>query len=235
MIERCETIAALASELKVRLMIDAEQTYFQRAIDNVVYNLQRKYNVDFPTIFTTFQCYLTSSYKNVELNLELAKRNGYFFAAKIVRGAYMISERARASDMGYADPIQPTIEATHDNYNKVMELIVQNLAAGHRVNLMVASHNQRSMELMLELMNKYHIHHSNGGIYFGQLLGMADHLTFSLGGQGYKVYKYLPYGPVDEVVPYLLRRVQENSDIMSGAYSELQKLSSELQRRAFKR
>jgi proline dehydrogenase len=233
--QRAEEIASLAAEHKVRLMIDAEQTYFQIAIDNIVFNLQRKFNKDFPTIFTTYQCYLLGSMNLVKLHLQLAERGKYQFACKIVRGAYMHSERARATEMKYDSPIMPTMHDTHNNYNSILELCLRKIAGGAKINLMVASHNQASMEKAVRLMEEFRIHHKTGGVYFGQLLGMADHLTFSLGGAGFNAYKYLPYGPVHEVVPYLLRRVQENSDIMGGCGAELQKLRTELKRRLFGR
>jgi len=228
MISRINTLAEYAEKLGVRLMVDAEQTYFQPAIDHLVLDLQRKFNRNFPTIFNTYQCYLKDSYDRVATDLIRAKREGYYFAAKIVRGAYMILERKRATNMNYEDPIHPTLQDTHDNYHRVVDLILRDL---HFSNVLVATHNQKSVTFVLDKMEKLNISPSNGGVYFGQLLGMADHLTFNLGRNGYKAYKYVPYGPVHEVLPYLIRRAQENSNVLGGTQQEIVMIKSEIKRR----
>lgn len=228
MYQRVEKIADYAAKKQVRLMIDAEQTYFQPAIDHIVLDLQRRYNKEFPTIFNTYQCYLKDCFPRVQNDLVRAHREGYYFAAKIVRGAYLIMERKRAEKMGYEDPIQPTLEDTHKNYHKVLDLVLQN---NHLANILVASHNQESIEYAIRKMDLRNIDRKDGGVYFGQLLGMADNLTFNLGRNGYKAYKYVPYGPVQEVVPYLIRRAQENSNILGGAQKERKMIGKELARR----
>ncbi len=217
MIARLERIAELAAAKGVKLMIDAEQTYFQPAIDHLVLHLQRKYNRKSPVIFNTYQCYLTDTMSRFELDLERSKREGFFLAAKCVRGAYMLQERKRAADMGYEDPIQPNIEETHKNYHAIVDKIMQNIS---RCSVMVASHNENSVKFVVDKMNQYKIS-NRGGVYFGQLLGMCDHISYTLGLAGYQVFKYVPYGPVHEVIPYLIRRAEENGDMLGGAGKEL--------------
>jgi len=229
MFNRLNEIADYAAGLKVRLMIDAEQTYFQPAIDHLVVDLQRKYNTSYPCIFNTYQAYLKNCYPRVETDLMRAQREGYYFAAKIVRGAYLVLERKRAVDKKYDDPIWPTLEGTHENYHKVLDLVFKNIHTG--ANLLVATHNQSSIEYTLNKMESLNL--SKDNIYFGQLLGMADNLTFNLGRNGYKAYKYVPYGPINEVVPYLIRRVQENSNILSMAQTERKMIGKEIIRRIF--
>jgi len=228
--DRLTQICALAQELNVRLMIDAEQTYFQPAIDNMVLDMQRKYNRDFPTVFTTYQCYLKDAVDRVKLDLDRAKQEGFWFGAKLVRGAYMVQERDRAKRLGQESPICDTIQDTHASFHAALEECVSRL---HRVNIMVASHNEQSMLRAVELIKAHtqHADHATCGVYFGQLLGMADNLTFSLGQAGFKSYKYVPFGAVREVMPYLLRRAQENSTIMGRVGEEQKMLKNELMRR----
>jgi len=229
---RLHTLADEARKLEVRLMIDAEQSYFQPAIDNTVLDLQRRYNKEFPAIFNTYQCYLKDSMGRLTIDLERAKKEDFYWAAKLVRGAYMNLERDRAKSMNYTSPIQDTKDATHENYNNMVQTVLKfQSEPSAKSNVLIATHNQRSVELTLDRMRELGINKMNGGVYFGQLLGMADHLTFSLGLNGYKAYKYVPYGPVQEVVPYLIRRAQENSDILGGVKKELLMLKSELRRR----
>jgi proline dehydrogenase len=160
--------------------------------------------------------------------------------AKLVRGAYLVSERERAARYGYPDPTHPNIDATHACYQRCSDLVLGRMkkhepeAGTKGCEFMVASHNQASVEYVLERMEALGIAPSgpNSGVYFGQLLGMSDHLTFLLGAKGYRAYKYVPYGPVEEVVPYLLRRAQENAAMLGkGAPLELSMLRQELARR----
>jgi len=228
LIGRTRKLAAQAAKHKVKLMIDAEQTYFQPAIDHVVALLQAQYNKEEPVIFNTFQCYCKDTYARVQIDLERSYRGGYCFAAKIVRGAYMFQERALAREEGRPDPIFPNIEGTNRSYHDVLELILANFQET-RAAIMVASHNERSVRRAVGLMHLYGISH---GVFFGQLLGMCDFISLTLGAMGYKVMKYVPYGPVDEVLPYLVRRAQENTDMLTGgAAKERRLLRRELLRR----
>mmetsp|Transcript_4209 Transcript_4209/g.4864 ORF Transcript_4209/g.4864 Transcript_4209/m.4864 type:complete len:149 (-) Transcript_4209:1314-1760(-) len=147
----------------------------------------------------------------------------------------MVLERARAEEMGYPSPIHDTIQDTHACYNRAMGVIMNRQKVQTKeevVNMLVATHNQDSIELAVELMSEKGIE-KDQGVYFGQLFGMADHLTFTLGNAGFKAYKYLPYGPLVEVLPYLIRRAQENSTLMAGAQNERRMIRSELRRRFF--
>eukprot|EP01026_Neomeris_dumetosa_P074551 TRINITY_DN7761_c0_g1_i2.p1 TRINITY_DN7761_c0_g1~~TRINITY_DN7761_c0_g1_i2.p1 ORF type:complete len:173 (+),score=23.30 TRINITY_DN7761_c0_g1_i2:167-685(+) len=143
----------------------------------------------------------------------------------------MVLERQRAEEMGYSSPIHDTLEDTHRNYDKILEMTLNEVKQTGRAEVMVASHNQHSIELAVDLMNKLDLQPRKSGVFFGQLLGMADHLTYTLGRNGYRAYKYVTFGPVEEVMPYLVRRAQENSGMMAGAKFELNMISNELWRR----
>ena len=237
MIERVQGLAALADRLDVRLMIDAEHSYFQPAIDQLVLDLQRKYNRQKrkkqPIIFNTYQCYLKNATSKIANHIVLAEREGWHFAAKLVRGAYMELETAHAAGLGQETPIHPTIDATHNCYNDAISTILRRPAVTNgnsRPNLMVATHNQASIEHTLAEMAECGIAR-DAGVAFGQLYGMADHLTFTLGAPGYQAYKYVPYGPLHEVLPYLVRRAQENAGMLQNAGNERAMLWREFVRR----
>lgn len=161
------------------------------------------------------------------LDLERSHREGFIFAAKAVRGAYMIQERKRSKDMNYDDPIQDNIQNTHENYHKIVDVLLEDKIA----HIMVASHNEKTVLHVTKRMEELNIPKRGGGVYFGQLLGMCDHVSFSLGRCGYAAYKYVPYGPIHDVLPYLIRRAEENSDMLGGAGKELRLIKSELKRR----
>ena len=234
--KRVDHLASLASRLGVRLMIDAEHFKFQPAIDYLTINLAKQFNGDFPVIFSTYQMYLKDSRRRLETDMARARVGKYKFACKLVRGAYMVMERQQAKELGQPDPVHDTLQATHDNYNSAVAHVIAAIAEqgpNPSVELMIASHNQKSIELALGEMQRYGLQPKTSKVYFGQLLGMADHLSFTLGGAGYKAYKYVPYGKVNEVMPYLIRRAQENSGMLGGAVLELRMLRSELKRRLF--
>ncbi|XP_075825939.1 proline dehydrogenase 1, mitochondrial isoform X1 [Microtus pennsylvanicus] len=231
MLQRMDVLAKKAREAGVRLMIDAEQSYFQPAISRLTLEMQRRFNVDQPLIFNTFQCYLKEAYDNVTMDMELAHREGWCFGAKLVRGAYMAQERARAVEIGYEDPINPTYEATNVMYHRCLNYVLEKLKHSPKAEVMVASHNEDSVRFTLCRMEELGLHPDDGQVCFGQLLGMCDQISFPLGQAGFPVYKYVPYGPVMEVLPYLSRRALENSSIMKGAQRERQLLWQELHRR----
>ncbi|XP_005993374.1 proline dehydrogenase 1, mitochondrial [Latimeria chalumnae] len=234
MLWRMDVLAKKAVEMGVRLMVDAEQTYFQPAISRLTLEMQRKFNTKKPIIFNTYQCYLKEAYNNVTVDVELSRREGWLFGAKLVRGAYMNQERTRASEIGYEDPINPTYEATGEMYERCLDYILEEIHHNRKANVMVASHNEDTVKFTLRRMNKLEIHPLEHKVYFGQLLGMCDQISFPLGQAGYPVYKYVPYGPVDEVLPYLSRRAQENRGIMKGAQREQHLLWKEIQQRFWK-
>jgi len=232
---RLRKLADEAADCGVRLLVDAEQHKFQPAIDSLVLDLQQEYNAldrtDTPTIFQTYQCYKKETMGKIKVDLERSRRFGYHFACKLVRGAYMQHERERAKEMDYPDPIHETIEDTHNMYDEAVEYLLKNYAKENgKIEVMIASHNQQSIEKAIQLTEKYGI--DGPVLSFAQLLGMSDNLTNTLGSNGYRAYKYTPYGEVHEVIPYLLRRAQENSGMLkNGGSSELVLLLRELKRR----
>jgi proline dehydrogenase len=236
MINRVTRILDEAQKCGVRVMIDAEWMDIQPAIDHIVLSLQRIYNrEDQPLVFQTYQTYLKGMHGSVLRDLQRSSREGWCFGAKVVRGAYMVSEREKAHNRGLPSPVCDTYEATEENFHKVINAILEHKPLSGEENthseILVASHNQRSIEYTLQRVQE--LGREKSKIHFGQLLGMADHLTFTLGTNGYKAYKYVPYGPIDEVVPYLIRRTQENSTLLGspGVQEERQMVRQELRRR----
>eukprot|EP00587_Corethron_hystrix_P006437 CAMPEP_0113301674 /NCGR_PEP_ID=MMETSP0010_2-20120614/2802_1 /TAXON_ID=216773 ORGANISM="Corethron hystrix, Strain 308" /NCGR_SAMPLE_ID=MMETSP0010_2 /ASSEMBLY_ACC=CAM_ASM_000155 /LENGTH=338 /DNA_ID=CAMNT_0000155331 /DNA_START=1128 /DNA_END=2144 /DNA_ORIENTATION=- /assembly_acc=CAM_ASM_000155 len=236
MYNRINKVAKEAARTGTRLLIDAEQTYFQPAIDNITQNLQQRYNnIDMspegPIIFGTHQCYLQSTPQKIQHDVERALRFKYHFATKLVRGAYMIGERIRALHMGYPSPIFETKAATDACFNQSLEYILsQRVLQNTKSEIMLGTHNSDSVKLAMKLLNDLEIS-SSETIYFAQLLGMSDHLASLVMTNGHIVYKYMPYGKVDEVIPYLLRRAQENSDIFSESSDDIYCMSKELLQR----
>ncbi|XP_072520972.1 proline dehydrogenase 1, mitochondrial isoform X2 [Salminus brasiliensis] len=230
-LQRLDALAKYAAESGVRLMVDAEQTYFQPAISRLTLEMQRIFNTGKPVIFNTYQCYLKEAYDNVCMDVELSRREGWCFGAKLVRGAYMDQERSRAAEIGYEDPINPDYESTNRMYHKCLDHVLEEIERNGKANVMVASHNIETVKHTLRRMNEMGLMPTDKLICFGQLLGMCDQISFPLGQAGFPVYKYVPYGPVSEVIPYLSRRAQENRGVMKGAQAERELLWSELVRR----
>ena len=213
MLTRLHTIFQAAKDLDVRVMVDAEQSYFQPAISRLALEMMKKYNTDKAIVFNTYQCYLKNALRTLTLDLEQAHRQDFYFGAKLVRGAYMEQERARADNLGYVDPINPDFEATSAMYHACLNECMRRMhelkqfgdGREKKVGIMVASHNADTLRYTIERMKELEIRPEDRLICFGQLYGMCDNLTFPLGQAGYSVYKYVPYGPVNEVLPYLSR------------------------------
>ncbi|XP_016931808.1 proline dehydrogenase 1, mitochondrial isoform X4 [Drosophila suzukii] len=238
MIRRLNTIVKAAADLDVRIMIDAEQTYFQPAISRITLEMMRKYNKDKAIVFNTYQCYLRETFREVNTDLEQAKRQNFYFGAKLVRGAYMDQERDRAKSLGYPDPVNPTFEATTEMYHKTLSECLRRIKLmkdcdddARKIGIMVASHNEDTVRFAIQQMKEIGISPEDKVICFGQLLGMCDYITFPLGQAGYSAYKYIPYGPVEEVLPYLSRRAQENKGVLKKIKKEKRLLFSEIRRR----
>ncbi|KAK6313493.1 hypothetical protein J4Q44_G00168400 [Coregonus suidteri] len=231
MLQRLDVLAKHAEEHSVRLMVDAEQTYFQPAISTLTVEMQRIYNRGKPVIFNTYQCYLKEAYDIMTMDVELSRREGWFFGAKLVRGAYMYQERSRAEEIGYEDPINPDYETTNMMYHRCLDYVLDEIGLNRNANVMVASHNEDTVKHTIRRMNDLGLTPTENKVYFGQLLGMCDQISFPLGQAGFPVYKYVPYGPVNEVIPYLSRRAQENRGFMKGSQRERELLWKELKRR----
>lgn len=231
---RVARLSKLAKEKNVRLMIDAEWVSIQPAIDNVVLEMQRTFNQENPVIFQTYQCYLKGSFEKCERDIARSIREGWHFGAKMVRGAYVVSERENATRKGVESPIWDTYDDTEKNFHRIIDMVLTKMD-NTDAQMLVASHNVQSVEFTVNRMHQLGMSPSDGGVHFGQLLGMADNVSYTLGSNGYKVYKYVPYGPIKEVIPYLLRRTQENSSILGshGVVMERQMIGAEIRRRLF--
>ena len=210
---------------------------WQPAIDSLVLELQQKFNnrvaTKTPSIFNTYQCYLKDASDRALVDLERSERFNFHFAAKIVRGAYLHHERDRAEKLGYESPIHDSKEETDRCYNELVELLLRHRSEhGPGLEIMVASHNKESIERAVNLMQRLDIQCAdNPCVHFAQLFGMCDNLTFTLGKANFNAFKYLPYGSVGEVIPYLLRRAEENGAVLDKTGDEIDLLLDELKRR----
>ncbi|KAK9832214.1 hypothetical protein WJX74_003223 [Apatococcus lobatus] len=231
--QRVLSLAQTAASLgNVRMMIDAEHIYMQPAIDAIALEAQRSVNMGRAVVLQTYQCYLKSTPSRLAGDVSLAARQGWTFGGKLVRGAYLVHEVEQAKLLGQPRPVHDSLLETHACYDRCVEQLMQK-AGQSNVEMMVASHNQQSIEKAVALMQQLGISPSDNGVYFGQLYGMSDHLSFTLGPHGYQAYKVIPYGPIETTMPYLTRRAQENSDIFkkSGVGKELEMIKAELARR----
>ena len=218
-------ICEAAAQNNVRLFIDAEETWLQEAIDRLAEEAMHKYNTSSAIIYNTLQMYRHDRLKYLKDQIE---STDYFLGFKIVRGAYMEKERKRAQQMGYPDPIQPDKEATDKDYDQAVAICIEN---ANRIAICIGTHNEKSSLLGVELMNNSGLDAKDEKIFFSQLLGMSDHISFNLSHHGYNVAKYVPYGPVSAVIPYLTRRAQENSGMAGQMGRELGLITKELNRR----
>ncbi len=223
--QRFENICQAAHQANVRIFVDAEETWIQDTIDTLTYNMMEKYNTENAIVYNTIQCYRTDRVQHVNTMVkDLNCKIGF----KIVRGAYMEKERARALEMNYPSPIQPNKQATDKEYNEVLEICVQH---AEKVSICAGTHNEDSSKLLAKLMANKNFKQNDNRFYFAQLLGMSDHISYNLAKAGYCVAKYVPYGPVKAVLPYLGRRAKENSSVKGQVGRELNLIESELKRR----
>ena len=224
--ERFEGICQNAHDKDVRVFVDAEETWIQPAIDALAEAMMYKYNTDKAIVYNTIQLY---RWDRLEYLQRTIKNSAHFLGFKLVRGAYMEKEAARAIEKGYDNPIQPSKLACDNDYNEAIKICIEQL---DKVSICVGTHNEKSSKYCAELMDEYGIDKNDERIYFSQLYGMSDHISFNLSEANYKVAKYLPYGPVAAVVPYLTRRAQENTSAAGQAGRELTLINNELRARA---
>ncbi len=225
---RINRICKTAFNQNVRIFMDAELSWMQDVIDNLCDELMLLYNKEKAIVYNTLQFYRHDRVEYLKKAIAKAKDQHYFYGIKLVRGAYLERERLRAKEMGYTDPIQPTKAATDAAYDEGLRLCVENIEI---VSICNGTHNEESCRLLAELMEKKGLKNGDNRVYFSQLFGMSDNLSYNLANAGYKVAKYLPYGPVRAVLPYLFRRAQENTSVQGQAGRELSLIAKELRRR----
>lgn len=231
--ERMHKLAKLAYEKEVPLYVDAEDYAFQPAIDDLTWRMMKLYNKKRAIVFNTIQAYRHDRYEFLHAMHEKAHTEGIKYGVKLVRGAYMEKERDRAAEGGYASPIHKNKDATDKCFNDCLRYIVKHIKDFELCN---GTHNEESTYLLVELMKKYDIDKHDTRIYSAQLMGMSDHISYNLAHEGYNVAKYVPFGPVREMMPYLIRRAQENSSAQGQTGRELKLINHELkQRRKHKR
>lgn len=228
-LHRFKVVCELAENKDVLLLVDAEESWIQPAVDDILQNLMQIYNIQKARIWNTVQMYKTNQIEYLKEKAAHAKENNYFLGYKMVRGAYMEKERARAEEKDYPSPIQPNKQATDQHYNDGIAFIFENLEV---VSGYFGTHNEESTALVLQKMKEKNLENDYEQIHFGQLYGMSDNITYKLGNENYNASKYLPYGSIADVVPYLTRRAKENTSVKGQTGRELALIGSELKRRA---
>ena len=227
-VNRFDTVCKLAKEKDVEVLIDGEESWMQDAADDLVEEMMRRYNKDVTIVYNTLQLYRWDRLDYLKALHQRAKDDGFKIGMKIVRGAYMEKERDRAIAKGYDSPICENKKATDDNFNATLNYILNNLKD---ISVFIGTHNEASCYLAMELMETNHISKQDNNVWFGQLYGMSDHISFNLAAQGYNVAKYIPFGPVKDVMPYLIRRAEENTSVSGQTSRELTLLKTEKRRR----
>lgn len=226
--QRIKRICATAARCKSMILIDAEESWIQQPVDDLADAMMAAYNKDAIVVFNTYQMYRHDRLAFLKQSHEKAKAGNYILGAKLVRGAYMEKERNRAADRGYASPIQNDKASTDRDYDAAVSYCLDNLDT---LALFIGTHNENSCLKAAEIMTHKGIQPGNSHVYFSQLFGMSDNITFNLADAGYHVSKYLPYGPVKDVVPYLMRRAQENTSVAGQTGRELGLIKKEMKRR----
>ncbi|WP_196886259.1 proline dehydrogenase family protein [Aureivirga sp. CE67] len=227
-VNRYDTVCKACHDAGIPILIDGEETWMQDAADDLVEEMMVKYNKEQAIVFNTLQCYRWDRLDYLKELHGRAKEQGFYIGMKIVRGAYMEKERERAQEMGYKDPICATKPDTDNMYNSVMTYMFENL---DMMSIFAGTHNEDSSYLLMELMNKAGVKHDDKRVFFGQLYGMSDHISYNLAAHQYNVAKYLPFGPVRDVMPYLIRRAEENTSVAGQTSRELNLLKTERERR----
>ncbi|GAA3963797.1 proline dehydrogenase family protein [Hymenobacter antarcticus] len=227
-VARVEALCARAHQHGVRLFVDAEESWFQHTIDLLAYDMMAKYNQEKAIVWNTYQLYRHDRLEALKAAHQAATEAGYYFGVKLVRGAYMEKEARVARQRGQQNPINPTKQATDDLYDEALRYCVQHI---DRISTCAGTHNEASSLFLTQLMQEAHLAPSDPRVWFAQLYGMSDNLSYNLANAGYNTAKYLPYGPVAAVMPYLLRRADENTAIAGQSSREFLLIQKEIRRR----
>ena len=225
---RFDQVCKAAHEANVLVLIDAEESWMQTAADDLVTQMMEKYNTHKAVVFNTLQLYRWDRMDYLKKLHEYAKNKGFHIGMKLVRGAYMEKENLRAQENNYQSPICESKEATDQNYNAAVQYMLEHLDT---MAVFAGTHNEDSSYLVMDLVAEKNIPPTDSRIWFGQLYGMSDNISYNLGAAGYNVAKYLPFGPVREVMPYLIRRAEENTSVAGQTNRELSLIQAERQRR----
>ncbi len=226
--ERVDDICSEAVRQKTPILIDAEESWIQQPIDELVERMMRAYNREDAYVYTTIQFYRWDRLNYLQNIIELSEKEGFYLGVKLVRGAYLEKETRRAKEMGYKNPMQKDLASTHEDYNKALTICMDHI---DHTFIFAGTHNEYSTKYLTELMNQHHLEPGDSRVWFAQLLGMSDNLSFNLSHLGYQVAKYVPYGPVKAVMPYLMRRAEENTAIAGQSSREVELLRKEVRRR----
>ena len=226
--DRIDFICKAAAENNIMVLVDAEESWIQKPVDDLTDAMMAQYNKQKVIVFNTFQMYRHDRLTFLKESVEFSKAHNYLLGAKLVRGAYMEKERNRAAAMGYPSPIQPSKAATDGDYDEGVDFCLHHL---DRLAVFIGTHNEASCLKAAKYMDEHNIPATNDRVYFSQLYGMSDNISFNLAHSGYHVAKYLPYGPVADVIPYLMRRAQENTSVAGQTSRELSLIEKEIQRR----
>jgi proline dehydrogenase len=226
---RIEKICTTAFENNVKIFIDAEETWIQNPIDQMATEMMVKFNKNEAIVFNTIQLYRHDRLAFLKDSFKHALNNNYYLGIKLVRGAYMEKERARATEFNYIDPIQINKENTDNDYDHALRFCLENI---NRISICAGTHNEKSSTTLAQMMLDNNIEINDKRIYFSQLYGMSDNLSYNMANAGYNVAKYLPYGPVKDVMPYLFRRAAENTSVKGQTGRELNLILKEKARRA---
>ncbi len=227
-VARYEATCKKAYDLDVSLLIDAEESWMQDAADELVEKMMHKYNKEKAVVFNTLQLYRWDRMDYLKELHQRALSQGFKIGIKVVRGAYLEKENDRAAEKGYPTPICDSKKATDENFDACIAYIVENL---NSISLFSGTHNEESCYKLMELMEQYGISRDDHRVGFGQLYGMSDHISFNLAQKGYNVAKYVPFGPVNDVMPYLIRRAEENTSVAGQTNRELELIKKERKRR----
>ncbi len=227
-VNRLKRICEVASHKNVAVLVDAEETWIQDPVDAITMLMMDEFNKTKAVVYNTIQLYRHDRFAFLKSSYEAALERNFILGAKIVRGAYMEKERKRAAEFSYPSPIQPDKQSCDRDYNASVEFCIEHLV---NIAVIVASHNEYSNLLATQLLDKKNLPHNHPHVHFSQLYGMSDNITFNLAKSGCSVSKYLPFGPIKDVVPYLMRRAQENSSVAGQTGRELGLIKKELKRR----